>query len=169
LIEESQKPSWMVKKYMDRMSAVMLKPRAIVNEWVNLKIAKHLLNLAEGESEKIGIPMVIAICDRDGQIIVQERMDNSLLVSVDLAPRKARAAVRFKKNTDAIAEEMKPGKSLEHLAQDAELNPMYAGGVLLLNGPTILGAIGVSGGPEEADKTVAEAVAEAFIGLICRK
>lgn len=131
------------------------------NGVMSLDSARILIGRAREEAETIGIPMVITVCNAEGDLIALERMDNSLRISLDLAPKKARTAARVRIATDELAALVQPGASLYGLASDPELC-CFGGGIPLVRDGETLGAIGVSGGTVEEDVQVARAAVVAW-------
>lgn len=128
---------------------------------LNLETARTLILRAREEAENMGVPMVLTVCNAEGDLIALERMDGSLRVSLDLAPRKARTAARVRIATDELATLVQPGASLYGLASDPELC-CFGGGIPLICGETVLGAVGISGGTVEEDIRVARVATAAW-------
>ncbi len=63
---------------------------------MSLDLALQLMAAARKKSEQIGIPMVIAVVDPGGNLVAEQRMDQALLVSIDIALNKAYTAVAIK-------------------------------------------------------------------------
>ncbi len=151
----------------DTESVVSRITRSIVGEasggrgGLNLEMSRKLIERARQEAFEIGVPMVTAVCNAEGELIALERMDDSLRLSLDLAPRKARTAARVRIATGELAALVQPGAPLYGLASDPELC-CFGGGVPLSGGETILGAVGVSGGSVEQDERVAGAALSAW-------
>ena len=74
---------------------------------ITLEAAKRVAAAAEAEANANDWPMVIAIVDTGGHLILLHRIDHAQNGSVDIARRKAETAVNFKRPTkvfeDAIA------------------------------------------------------------------
>lgn len=132
-------------------------------ERLTLETACRLIEVAKEEAGKIGVPMVLVVSNAEGDLMVLERMDGALRVSLDLAPRKARTAARVRIATDELASLVQPGAALYGLAADPELC-CFGGGVPLSRGDSVLGAVGVSGGTVEEDIRVARAVLAVWNG-----
>jgi len=90
-------------------------------------------------------------------------MDGALLGSIDIAQRKARTAVLFEANSEALWDYCKPGAQAPGLELTNGILATFAGGIPLktADGET-LGAIGISGGAVAQDAEVARAGANAF-------
>jgi uncharacterized protein GlcG (DUF336 family) len=79
---------------------------------MNLEAALRMIGAAKKKATEIGIPMVIAIVDKGGNLIAMERMDGALLVSLDIAKGKAYSAVAVQMPTGELAELAQPGAEL---------------------------------------------------------
>jgi len=123
---------------------------------IPLELAKRVVAAAEAEALARGWPMVIAVVDSGGHLVVLHKLDHAQLGSVAVAQAKAETALRFKRPTkvfeDAIAG---GGLGLRLLAMN-DICPLEGGLPLLRNGK-IVGAIGVSGMQSAQDAEVAAA------------
>jgi glc operon protein GlcG len=123
---------------------------------ITLEAAKRVMEAAETEANANGWPMVIAIVDTGGHLIMLHRIDHAQNGSVDIARRKAETAVNFKRPTkvfeDAVAQ---GGMHLRMLAMGTLL-PLE-GGLPIVQDGKVVGAIGVSGMQSTQDAQVARA------------
>ena len=128
---------------------------------ISLERAKAVMAAAEAEARANAWPMVIAIVDSGGHLVVLHSLDHAQHGSVVIAEEKARCAVNFKRPTkmfeDAVAE---GGLNLRILAAPGMM-PLEGGLPLIADG-RIVGAIGVSGMRSTQDGQVAEAGAKAL-------
>ena len=85
-------------------------------------------------------------------------MDGALLGSIDVAMRKARTAVLFECDSQAVWDYCKPGAPAPALElTNGGLAP-FAGGIpLRAPGGQLIGAVGVSGGTVAQDLEIAQA------------
>ncbi len=121
---------------------------------LTLAAAKKIIAAAEVEALKNGWPVVIAVVDDGGNLICLQRLDNAQFGSVDIAIRKARAAVAFKRPTRAWEETLAQG----HLRVLGLPGVLPAeGGVPLTWHGQIVGAVGVSGVKSSEDGQIARA------------
>ena len=128
---------------------------------ISLERAKAVMAAAEAEARANDWPMVIAIVDSGGHLVMLHCFDHAQHGSVAIAQEKARCAVNFKRPTkmfeDAVAE---GGLNLRILAAPGMM-PLEGGLPLIADG-RIVGAIGVSGMRSNQDGQVAEAGAKAL-------
>ena len=118
--------------------------------------AKKIAPAAIAEAKKNSWTMAVAIVDTHGELVYFERMDEVQQGSVDVAIAKARSAARFKRPTKAFQDGLAAGGAgLRLLALDGAVP--VEGGIPLVVGGKIVGAIGASGGTSEQDGVVAAA------------
>lgn len=106
---------------------------------------------------KQGYQVAVAVTDRNGlvQVLLRDRFAGPHTPTV--AMDKAWTAASFKTSTLELAKETQPGKPMSGLRS---LDHFIAagGGLMIEGGGTLVGAIGVSGGPGgEADESCAKA------------
>ena len=123
--------------------------------------AKRLLAAMELAAEQMGVPMVLAVCDGAGDPVAFLRMDGALPVSLTLAPKKARTAVRLRMTTAQLTSLVQPGAMLYGLTGDPDI-VAFGGGIPLRRGDEVCGGVGVSGGSVEQDIAIAEAALAAW-------
>jgi glc operon protein GlcG len=126
---------------------------------INLDTALKLITAAKAEASKNKWNMVIAVVDSGGAVVASQRMDDGLLVSAQLTVDKARAANGFKRPTKALQDIVTSGFTpLLSLTGATAVE----GGVPIVQGGKIVGAIGVSGASANEDGQVANAALAAL-------
>lgn len=130
---------------------------------LTLAQAKIMAQAAEQEAIKINVPMVIAILDPSGNLILHERMENALLVSIDVAIKKAYTAIALKMPTDQLANVTQPGQELYGIQHSDHKLITFGGGFPIIINNQIVGAVGVSGGSVAEDMQVANAALAALV------
>jgi uncharacterized protein GlcG (DUF336 family) len=124
--------------------------------------AKLVLAAAEAEAERNGWPMAIAVVDSTGHLVAFQKADQTNLGAVAFCQRKAEAAVLFRRATKVFEDVVTntPG-GLRLMSLGPEFVAVE-GGVPLIVGGAIVGAIGVSGMQAHQDGQVAAAGARAI-------
>ena len=115
---------------------------------------------------KQGFQVAVAVTDRAGitQVLLRDRFAGPH--TVEVAQNKAWTAVSFRTSTSTIAEETQPGRPMSGLRSLPRFLAA-GGGQVIEAGGSILGAIGVSGGPNgEADDSCALAGIKAISDAI---
>jgi glc operon protein GlcG len=127
---------------------------------LDIAAAKKAMAAAEAEAAKNNWGVAIAIVDSGANLVMLERLDNAQLSSVRVAEQKARTAAEFRRPTkvfeDAVAG---GGVGLRVLTFGASV---AEGGVPIVSGGKVIGAIGVSGVQSHQDAQVAQAGADAL-------
>ena len=128
---------------------------------INLALSKKLIEAAEQEAIKINVPMVISIVDAGGNLVACHRMDEALLVSVDIAQNKAWTSIAMKMPTENLAQATGSGNELFGInTTNNGRVVIFGGGIPLIEDNQIIGAIGVSGGSVKEDIQVAQAAVD---------
>jgi glc operon protein GlcG len=125
---------------------------------MTLDAARKIAAAAEAEARKNDWSVAIAVVDDGGQLVLFQRMDGTKLVAIDIAVRKARTAVFFQQETRLLEEEVTKGRNA--LLPIDGFMPLE-GGVPLVVGGQVVGAVGVSGvtGAQDAQCALAGAKA----------
>ncbi|SNX54727.1 cob(I)yrinic acid a,c-diamide adenosyltransferase [Thermoanaerobacterium sp. RBIITD] len=129
---------------------------------MNLELARKIAESAEYMAEKIGIPVVITIVDDGGNLVLQERMDGALLLSINISKGKAYTAVALKMNTEDLKDMTGPNGELLGINTVDKKVVTFGGGIALKIGNDVIGGLGVSGGTVEQDMKIAKAGFEKF-------
>jgi uncharacterized protein GlcG (DUF336 family) len=126
--------------------------------------ARRVLEAGVACAQEIGQPMNIAVVDDGGHLVAFGRMDGAIKASIDISTRKAVTSVLMALPTADLTPLVQPGAELYGLEQTAGGMVTFGGGVPLLRGGDIVGAVGVSAGSVDQDVTVATAAAAALEG-----
>ena len=127
---------------------------------INVETAKKVAAPALAEARKNNWAMAVAIVDTAGDLVYFEKMDDTQVGSVDVAIAKARSAARFKRPTKAFQDALAAGgEGLRILALNGAVP--VDGGLPLVVGGKVVGAIGMSGGTSAQDGQAAAAGAAA--------
>jgi glc operon protein GlcG len=116
--------------------------------------ARAALNTAAEEAKKRGWPMNISVVDSGGNLVAFERMDGAQLASIAISQHKARTAVKFRRETKALEAGVQGGNMYLVTLDDVVAS---RGGIPLVEGGKMIGAIGVSGGTGSQDEVIAKA------------
>ena len=136
-------------------------PRQYVT--ITLADAKRMLSAAEAKAASLNIAYNIAIVDAGGHLVAFVRQDGALIGSIDLAIDKAMTARFFDKTTSELASLAQSGRPLFGIQEsNAGKVVIFGGGVPIVSGGNIVGAVGTSAGTVEQDIEVAEAAIAAF-------
>ena len=123
--------------------------------------AKSVAAAAVAEARKNQWTMAVAVVDPAGDLVYFEKMDNTQVGSIDVAIAKARSSARFKRPTKAFQDALAAGGEGWRLLS-LEGAVAVEGGLPLIVGGKIIGAIGASGGSSQQDGVTATAGAATF-------
>lgn len=128
---------------------------------LSLEKARKIIRAGERKAKEMNIAAVFAVVNPEGNLIIEERMDNAILVSVEVAYKKAYTAAALKLNTEDLTALVQPGAMFYGLQSDPKYI-VFGGGMLLKVNGNIVGAVGVSGGSAQEDMEIAKACVKAF-------
>jgi uncharacterized protein GlcG (DUF336 family) len=125
-------------------------------EAINIEQAKKVAAGAVAEAKKNNWPMCISVVAPSGDLVYFERMDNCQYASINISIHKARAAATFRRPTLAFEQGLGKGaETIYLLTLDGIIGSR--GGIPLVVGGKIIGAVGTSGGTGPQDHQVSEA------------
>ena len=123
---------------------------------ITLQDAKAAVAPAIAEARKNNWAMAVAIVDPAGNLVYFEKMDGTQLGSVAVSLEKARSSALFKRPTKVFQDGVAAGGEGLRLLGLTGAMPVE-GGIPLVMGGKIVGAIGVSGGTSAQDAQCAAA------------
>ena len=121
---------------------------------ISLDHAQAAINAAVAESKKRGWKLNVAVMDSGGNLVAFARQDGAQLGSIAISEHKARVAVKFRRETKAIEAGVQSGLNYLLTLDDVIAS---RGGIPLIEGGKIIGAIGCSGGTGSQDEVVCKA------------
>jgi uncharacterized protein GlcG (DUF336 family) len=123
---------------------------------ISLPEARRVLAAAQAEAAKNKWSVAIAVVDSGGHLVAFERMDTTQYGSVVVAQEKARTAAAFRRSSKVFQDGVAAGgEGLRMLALPGAI-PLE-GGLPLIVGGKIVGAVGVSGVTSAQDGQIAAA------------
>jgi uncharacterized protein GlcG (DUF336 family) len=123
---------------------------------ITLEQAKDVMAGAEAEAQRNNWPVVIAIVDTGGNVVLLQRLDNAQFGSVEVARQKAWSAAAFRRPTKVFQEAIAGGGANLRILRLEGASPLEGGIPIAVDGQ-IIGAIGVSGVTSEQDAQIAQA------------
>jgi glc operon protein GlcG len=124
---------------------------------ITMDRAQGLVQAAVAEANKRGWAMNVAVVDPNGDLIAFGRMDGAQLASVSIAQHKARTAARYRRPTRAFEDAVQKFGFNYILTLDDVI--ASRGGIPLVDGGKIIGAVGCSGGTGSQDEATCTAAA----------
>jgi uncharacterized protein GlcG (DUF336 family) len=125
-------------------------------EPISLADAAKAIAAATAEADKNRWPVAIAVVDYAGYLVAFHRLDNTQLGSVEVAQEKAKTAALFRRPTKVFEDGLAAGGANLKFLKLPGATPLE-GGVPILKGGKIIGAIGVSGVKSTEDAQIAAA------------
>ena len=126
---------------------------------ISVEDARKVAAAAVAEAKKNKWNMAVAVVDESGLLVYFERMDETQFGSIDIAIGKARTAAAFKRPTKALEDALNANQPA--ILSFPNTLPRE-GGLPLMAGGKVIGAIGASGGKSSEDAQVAKAGADAL-------
>lgn len=123
---------------------------------IPLADAKRVLAAAQAEAVKNKWNVAIAIVDAGGHLVAYERMDSTQHGSVLVSQEKAQTAVAFRRSSKVFQDGVAAGGEGLRILRLPGATPIE-GGLPLVSGGKIIGAIGVSGVTSAQDGIIAAA------------
>lgn len=121
---------------------------------VTLDQAKKLAASAQAEARKNSWNVAIAVVDNYGQLVYYERMEDTQTASAAIAVEKARTAAMYRRSTRVLQDGINKGNPA--LINLTGVMPV-AGGLPIMVGGKVTGALGVSGVTSDQDEQIARA------------
>jgi uncharacterized protein GlcG (DUF336 family) len=144
-MEEEAVMRWVTSMVMAAMvgSATLAHAQVVEKKALTLEGARLVIATAMGEARRLKAPGgVFAVVDDGGNLMALERLDGTFAAGANISIGKARTAALFKRPTRAFEEIIKNGRTAMVALPD--FTPLQ-GGVPIMVGDVVLGAIGVSG------------------------
>jgi glc operon protein GlcG len=122
---------------------------------IGLDRAQAAIAATVAEAKKRDWKLVVAVVDSGGNLVAFQRMDGAQIASIHIAEHKARASANFRRETKVFEN----GIQLNNFNYLITLDGVIAsrGGVPLVEGGKLIGAIGCSGGSGSQDEVACKA------------
>ena len=154
-IQEKVMVKYVIELVSEKLSSIN------IDNNLSLEKARKIIRAGEKKAKEMNLSAVFAVVNSEGNLIIEERMDNAILVSVEVAYKKAYTAAALKLNTEDLTALVQPGAMFYGLQSDPKYI-VFGGGMLLKVDGKIIGAVGVSGGSAQEDMEIAKACIKAF-------
>src|SRR3954466_10498673 len=121
--------------------------------------ALRLVGAAHDRARQIGIRVTVAVVDEGGLLQALARMDGAPPLSAQIAEAKAVGAALWHRDGDQLAAVQEDRAAFFAQVSGLVRVPLIPadGSVVIRNGETVLGAVGVSGAQSDQDRVCAEA------------
>src|SRR5438874_489865 len=128
---------------------------------ISLDRAQAAVNAAVAEAKKHGWKRNLAVMDSGANLVAFARMDGAQLGSIAIAEHKARAAVKYRRETKTFESGVQEGNLHYLLTLDDVI--ASRGGIPIVDNGQMVGAVGCSGGTGSQDEVVCKAGADAVM------
>jgi len=123
-----------------------------------LTIAKDAAGRVEAASVANKVPVAVCVVDVHGNVVLQHRMAEAPVFSIELSQRKAYTSALVGMRTADLLPLVQPGQPLFPLSTVSEGRfCAMGGGVPLTSEGRVVAGVGVSGGTVEQDVAIVEA------------
>jgi glc operon protein GlcG len=122
---------------------------------ISLDRAESVIAAAVSEAKKHHWKLNVAVVDSGTNLVAFQRMDGAQLASIAISEHKARTAVSFRRETHVFEDAIQLKQNYYTLTLDGVI--ASRGGIPLIEGGKIIGAIGCSGGTGSQDEVVCKA------------
>lgn len=128
--------------------------------------ASALIRASHGRAQELGLRVTVAVVDEGGALQALGRMDGAAPLSAQIAEAKAAGAAAWHREGDRLAELKANRTALFESVDRLTRLPLIpaAGSLLLHQGESVIGAVGVSGARSEEDLDCARAGVRAVLG-----
>jgi glc operon protein GlcG len=124
---------------------------------IPLERAERAIAAAVAEAKKHNWKLNVAVVDSGANLVAFQRMDGAQLASIAISEHKARAAASFRRETRVVEDGVQLKQSYYTLTLDGVI--ASRGGIPLVEGGKLIGAIGCSGGTGSQDEVACKAAA----------
>ncbi len=122
---------------------------------ISLARAETAIQITVAEARKHDWKLDVAVVDSGGNLVAFQRMDGAQLASIQIAEHKARASATFRRETKVF--EMGLQQSGYNYIMTLDGVIASRGGIPLVEGGKLIGAIGCSGGTGSQDEVACKA------------
>jgi uncharacterized protein GlcG (DUF336 family) len=122
---------------------------------IGLEHANSAIAAAIAEAKKKDWKLNVAVVDSGGNLVAFARMDGAQLASISISEHKARTSVKYRRETKAFENAIQQGNL--HYVMTLDDVIASRGGIPLVEGGKIVGAIGCSGGTGSQDEVACKA------------
>jgi uncharacterized protein GlcG (DUF336 family) len=122
---------------------------------ISLDRADAAIKTAAAEAKKHDWKLNIAVVDSGGNLVAFQRMDGAQLASIQVSQHKAHAAATYRRETKVFENGIQLNNNNYILTLDGVI--ASRGGIPLVEGGKIIGAIGCSGGSGSQDEVACKA------------
>jgi uncharacterized protein GlcG (DUF336 family) len=125
---------------------------------ISLERAQAAIAAAVGEAKRRDWKLNVAVVDSGGRLVAFARMDGAQLGSIAISEHKARTAAMYRRDTKVFEAGVQAGNHFLLTLDDVIAS---RGGIPILDGGRLIGAVGCSGATGSQDEVICRAGADA--------
>jgi glc operon protein GlcG len=129
---------------------------------ITLERANALIAAAVAEARRHDWKLNVAVVDAGGNLVAFQRMDGAQLASIAISQHKARTAALFRRETKVLENAVQNNGQTYLMTLDGVI--ASRGGLPLIAGGKLIGAIGCSGGTGSQDEVACKSGVAALKG-----
>jgi glc operon protein GlcG len=122
---------------------------------ISLDRAEAAIAATVAEAKKRDWKLNVTVVDSGGNLVAFQRMDGAQLASIQISEHKARAAATFRRETKVFENGIQQNNLNYLITLDGVIGSR--GGIPLIEGGKLIGAIGCSGGTGSQDEVACKA------------
>jgi len=131
------------------VNAAFFRQHKAAFEPIHMDKAMEMIRAAQSYAARSGFAISVAVVDEGGRAIAMGRMDEALPRTIELAYNKAYTAARFHvPSAELVQQARRPWMRSMMIQSKGHVMPA-GGGIPVVEGIAVLGAIGVAGGPRD--------------------
>ncbi|PBB86910.1 heme-binding protein [Mesorhizobium sp. WSM3876] len=129
-----------------------------MNKMITHEAVLKALQAGAAKARELAEPSSLAVVDQGGNLLAFMRVDDAALSTVEIAQNKAYTALALRSPSGNWLEAVQPGAALYSLEACGGRRQfvVFGGGLPVRDAKTVIGGVGVSGGPVDADVAIAE-------------
>lgn len=137
---------------------------------MTLSLAEQMAQAARQKAEELSVAITVAVLDSGANLILQQKMDGAILISIETAYRKAYTSAALQLSTEGLHDKTVPTGDLYGLhTMSGGKYCVFGGGLPVFQNGQLIGAVGISGGSVKQDVEIAEAAVAACEGFSCKR
>lgn len=128
---------------------------------INHDVALKAINAGVAKARELDQRSSLVIVDAGGNLVAMIRVDDAAFGTIEIAHNKAFTSAALRAPSDKWMDLVQPGAVLYGLERScARPFVVFGGGLPVHDNEQVVGAVGVSGGPVEADVAIARAMVD---------
>jgi uncharacterized protein GlcG (DUF336 family) len=135
-----------------------------MSKTITHEAALRALHAGVAKANELAQRSSLSIVDAGGHLVASVRVNDAAFGTIEIAHNKAYTAAALRFPSGHWMKAVQPGADLYSLERSGSSRPfvVFGGGLPVKDGEDVIGGVGVSGGPEDADVAIAESMVAAL-------